>query len=88
VITPRAPGISDYFDENSLVFFELGNAQDLAEKLEYVFRFPEQIREITRRGQEVHRAHTWGQEKQRLTTLVADLLLDDRAKVRSVTPLA
>lgn len=86
VIAPRAPGICDYFDENSLVFFELGNAQDLAEKLEYVFRHPDRISEITRRGQEVHRAHTWRHERLRLTTLVADLLSEDGANVRVITP--
>ena len=32
VIAPRAAGISDYFDDGSLVFFELGNAEDLARK--------------------------------------------------------
>ncbi len=27
VIAPRAAGISDYFDEGSMIFFELGNAE-------------------------------------------------------------
>jgi glycosyltransferase involved in cell wall biosynthesis len=84
VIAPRAPGVCDYFDENSLVFFELGSAPDLADKIEYVFRCPDRVSEITRRGQEVHRAHTWRQERLRLTTLVSDLL-EDRAKVRAIT---
>ena len=29
VIAPQAAGICDYFDDRSLVFFELGNAEDL-----------------------------------------------------------
>jgi glycosyltransferase involved in cell wall biosynthesis len=74
VIAPRAPGICDYFDDNSLLFFELGDAEDLARRIEFVFHSPEATAEITRRGQEVHRAHTWREESQRLTGLVAALL--------------
>jgi len=74
VVAPDSPGICDYFDERSLIFFELGNAEDLARKIEYVFRHPEEVVEITRRGQEVHEAHTWRQERLKLSTLVADLL--------------
>src|ERR1019366_9968515 len=37
VVAPRTPGIQDYFDPESLLFFEAGNAQDFAEKIEYVY---------------------------------------------------
>ena len=33
VIAPRAPGILDYFGPQELVFFELGDADDLAAKI-------------------------------------------------------
>jgi hypothetical protein len=66
--------IFEYFDESSLIFFELGNAEDLARKMEYVYRSPEEILEITRRAQTVQRAHTWREEKRILTGLVAELL--------------
>ena len=33
VIAPRAAGIQDYFDDDSLIFFELGNSEDLARKI-------------------------------------------------------
>jgi glycosyltransferase involved in cell wall biosynthesis len=74
VIAPRAPGICDYFDGESLIFFELGDAEDLARKIEYVFHNPEKVMEITKRGQQVHRDHTWRQERQRLTGLISRLL--------------
>jgi glycosyltransferase involved in cell wall biosynthesis len=74
VIAPRARGICDYFDEHSLIYFELGNADDLAHKIEYAFHHPEEIAEITRRGQEVHRAHTWSEERAKLINLVGELL--------------
>jgi glycosyltransferase involved in cell wall biosynthesis len=70
VITPRAPGISDYFDENTLVYFELGSAEDLAKKIEFVFKNPELAVEMTRRGQKVHQAHTWRIERTQLIGLM------------------
>src|SRR5262249_17739105 len=83
VIAPRAPGICDYFDDESLIFFDLGNAADLARKIEYVFFHPAEIAQIVGRGQEVHQAHTWRQERLTLTTLVSDLLSDGDARVAS-----
>src|SRR2546427_10651707 len=57
VIAPRVGGIQDYFDDQSLVLFELGSADDLARKIEYVFRHPKEITEIVERGQEADLAH-------------------------------
>jgi glycosyltransferase involved in cell wall biosynthesis len=74
VVAPRAPGILDYFDEESLIFFELGNAEDLARKIEFAFHNPDRIREITERGRQVHLTHTWSSERRILTGLVTDLL--------------
>ncbi|HTV55146.1 MAG TPA: glycosyltransferase family 4 protein [Terriglobia bacterium] len=73
-ISPRAKGICDYFDDSSMVFFELGNAEDLAQKLEYVFSHPAEVSETIRRGQLVYEQHTWHAERRRLTSLVSRLL--------------
>jgi len=81
VIAPRAPGICDYFEDGSLVFFALGDARDLADKIEYVFSHPSEVAEIVRRGQAVHREHSWPMERIRLTDLVAALL--DTAPARN-----
>ena len=74
VIAPRAPGICDYFDDDSLIFFELGDAEDLAGKIEYVFHRPAEVLKITKRGQKVHHEHMWRKEKIILTGLVAELM--------------
>lgn len=73
VIAPRARGICDYFNAGSLIFFELGDVQDLAKKIEYVFIHPSQVKEIVERGQEIYREHDWPEERRRLISLVADL---------------
>ena len=74
VIAPNAPGITDYFDEGSLVFFELGSADDLARKIEYVYRNQDLVKDITRRARLVQAEHTWQAEKSSLMSLVTRLL--------------
>ena len=74
VIAPRAAGICDYFDDASLLFFELGNAEDLAQKIQYVFSHPAESAELAARGQGVFREHNWSMERSRLIGLVATLL--------------
>jgi glycosyltransferase involved in cell wall biosynthesis len=74
VIAPRTAGILDYFGDDSLIFFELGDAEDLARRIEYVLADPNKAAEIARRGQEVYRAHAWRQEREVLVGLVDKLL--------------
>jgi glycosyltransferase involved in cell wall biosynthesis len=74
VIAPRAAGIQDYFTNGSLVFFELGNVDDLARKIEYVFHHPRETLEIVKQGQQVYLAHTWRQERLRFVDRVHELL--------------
>jgi glycosyltransferase involved in cell wall biosynthesis len=74
VIAPRAEGICDYFDDRSIIFFELGDAGDLARKVEYVGSSPAEVFEIVKRGQEVYQRHCWRTERQRLKNLVSRLL--------------
>jgi len=73
-IAPRTSGIQDYFAGDSLVFFESGDAQDMARCIEYVFSHPTEATEIVRRGQEVFREHSWQKERQRLIGVVSGLL--------------
>jgi len=74
VIAPRATGICDYFQEGSLVFFELGSAADLADKIRYVYSHTDEVTEIVRRGQQIYQQHKWSSERLRLTSLVERLL--------------
>jgi glycosyltransferase involved in cell wall biosynthesis len=74
VIAPRAPGILDYFGEDDLTFFELGDAEDLARKIESVRSDPRRAAAVVRRGQAVYREHTWRQEREVLLDLVDELM--------------
>lgn len=79
VIAPRTSGIQDYFDPESLIFFESGNARDLAQKIEFVYSHPDETTEVAKRGQQVYLAHTWSQERETLVSLVSELLTEERA---------
>ncbi len=74
VIAPAVPGIRDYFTDGQLVFFELGDANDLARKLEYVCFHPEEVEKTVKLGQAVYRDHRWSAERTKFTNLAGELL--------------
>jgi glycosyltransferase involved in cell wall biosynthesis len=78
VVAPSAAGIQDYFSDKELVLFELGNADDLARKLEWVATHPVEAFEITRGGQAVYRSHCWHSEEAKLIDVARDLLVHKR----------
>ena len=78
VIAPRAQGILDYFNNESLIFFELGDPEDLARKIERVFVHPSEAIDIVKRGQQVYLAHTWREERQTLVNVAGRLLSSER----------
>ena len=73
VIAPRTAGIQDYFSEDSLFFFESGDANELARKMHFVFSHPIESVETTKRGQQVYLTHTWPHERQVLVGLLSQL---------------
>jgi glycosyltransferase involved in cell wall biosynthesis len=73
VIAPRTRGIQDYFDPESLLFFESGNTDELAENIEYVFSHPSEALETAERGQHIYLAHTWSEERKILVSLISGL---------------
>jgi glycosyltransferase involved in cell wall biosynthesis len=84
VIAPRTPGIQDYFDPKSLLFFDSGNAEQLAERIEHVASHPVDAAAIAERGQKVYLAHTWQQERETLVNLVAGLIKSGNRDGRAI----
>jgi glycosyltransferase involved in cell wall biosynthesis len=78
VIAPRSAGIRDYFGEEELVFFELGEAGDLARKIAWVRAEPDRVAEIVRQGQKVYWQHAWRQEREALLDRVGALVGERR----------
>jgi glycosyltransferase involved in cell wall biosynthesis len=74
VIAPSTLGITDYFDKDSLLFFEAGDALDLARQIEFAYFHPKETLEVAQRGQAVYREHTWDRERQTLLERTSDIL--------------
>jgi glycosyltransferase involved in cell wall biosynthesis len=74
VIVPRTSGIQDYFSEDSIIFFEPDNAQDLSNKIYWAYSHPTEVQAIVARGQKVYEQHRWAVEKHVFFDLVEDLL--------------
>jgi glycosyltransferase involved in cell wall biosynthesis len=77
VIAPAAPGILDYFADGQLFFFKLGDANDLARRIEHVCHHPQEVEKTVTRGREVYRNHKWSAERTKFTELVEELLQGD-----------
>jgi glycosyltransferase involved in cell wall biosynthesis len=73
VVAPNTPGILDYFTPESLLFFDSGNAEELAQRIEYVAAHTSEAIAIAERGQQIYLAHTWMEERQTLVDLVGGL---------------
>jgi glycosyltransferase involved in cell wall biosynthesis len=76
VLAPLAPGIQDYFGEGELLFFNLGDAEDLARQILFAIEHPVEMTAIVQRGQVIYQTHVWSQESARFLRLVETLLLD------------
>jgi glycosyltransferase involved in cell wall biosynthesis len=73
VIAPKTRGIQDYFGDNDLIFFELGDADDLARKIEFAYSHPVDVAETVKRGRVVYLSHTWSRERLALLNSIGEL---------------
>lgn len=74
VIAPKTKGIQDYFGDNDLIFFEVGEADDLARKIMFAYSHPDEVAETVKRGQQVYLSHTWSCERLSLLNSISELL--------------
>jgi glycosyltransferase involved in cell wall biosynthesis len=74
VIAPRTKGILDYFNEDSLFFFEPGNVDDLAKQIINLKSNGSKCQKIVEEGMKVYQQYRWELQQKRLSNLVAGLL--------------
>lgn len=74
VIAPGTRGIRDYFTDKELIFFNVGDANDLARKIEFVFSNPNEVQQTVERGQRVYLAHQWSREKSNLLEPISAII--------------
>jgi len=85
VIAPYTTGIRDCFGKDSLLFFEPGNAENLADKIEYAFWHRAETTEMVKQGQKVYREHSWPNERAQLVKFVSGLFGDGLGTVDCAT---
>jgi glycosyltransferase involved in cell wall biosynthesis len=74
VLVPRTQGVRDYFTDEDILFFEPGDIDDLAEKIEWAAQNPVLLQQIMERGREVYKKHRWGLKEEHFNQLVQNLL--------------
>ena len=75
VVAPRTLGIEDYFGKDNLLFFEAGDSEDLARKIEFAYFNREETTHCVERGQEVYLANNWSRQRARLIHSIEELWL-------------
>lgn len=70
VIAPHTKGIKDYFDNESLCFFESGNVESLARAIFEVYSNPKRVAYILSRGIATNKKYYWELQRQHLLKLV------------------
>jgi glycosyltransferase involved in cell wall biosynthesis len=79
VMVPVTKGISDYFKGDEILFFEAGNVENLAAKIEWAYQNPLEMQEIMERGRRIYERHCWNVEEGKLLGLVGRLTVDSAA---------
>lgn len=74
VVTSRLDSIAAYFPEDSMVFFEPGSDTDLADKLRYVFTYPEDMAARVERCSQIYETYRWEREKRKYLGVYHSLL--------------
>ncbi|MCK4773280.1 MAG: glycosyltransferase family 4 protein [Candidatus Krumholzibacteria bacterium] len=74
VVASRLDSVAAYFPEDSLVFFEPGNEEDLADKLRYVFAHPEEMAARVALATEIYETYRWDREKKKYLGVYHSLL--------------
>ena len=85
VIAPNTTGIRDYFGKDSLLFFEPGNPENLADKIAYAFFHRAETTELVKQGQKVYREHSWPNERAQLVKFVSGLFGEGLSTVDCAT---
>jgi glycosyltransferase involved in cell wall biosynthesis len=74
VIAPKTRGIQDYFADDDLIFFEVGNKDDLARKIQFAYSNPTDVARTVKRGQAVYISQSWKRQRTAFLDAVAGLL--------------
>jgi glycosyltransferase involved in cell wall biosynthesis len=73
-VASRLDSVAAYFPDDSLIYFEPGNEEDLARKLRYVFAHPEEMGARIEHASEIYETYRWEREKKKFLGVYHSLL--------------
>lgn len=76
VIVPKTKGISDYFGEDSIFYFEPGNAENLAKKIYEVYANENYREDTLQKAISVYQNYRWQDQKKQLAKIERELVKD------------
>ena len=59
VVVPRTQGIKDYFNEESIFYFDAGNAENLADVIFNIYSNPDRTLDTLNKGYEIYQKYRW-----------------------------
>jgi glycosyltransferase involved in cell wall biosynthesis len=74
VIVPKTKGISDYFKEDSIYFFEPGNINELADTIYRVYSNSEEKNKIINKAYNIYTQYGWQKQQKTLVELEINLV--------------
>jgi len=74
IIASRLEALTAYFAEDSLIYFESEDADDLAEKIYSVFAYPEDVGIRVSNTSDIYDAHRWERERKKYVGVYQQLL--------------
>lgn len=74
VVVPLTQGIKDYFDEDSIFYFDAGNAESLANVIFNIYSESGKTEEVLNRGYEIYLKHRWEIQSKSLINIYTELL--------------
>lgn len=74
VVVPRTQGINDYFDEDSIFYFNAGDAENLAYVILNIYSDPKKTMEVIDKGYEILQKNRWEIQSKNLIKIYNNLL--------------
>jgi glycosyltransferase involved in cell wall biosynthesis len=83
VIVPSTRGIRDYFNDDEILFFNPGDANDLAAKIEWAYQNPTALQRLMENGRRVYEKNSWKLEQEKFLELVDSMVNAQNAEVQA-----
>lgn len=74
VVVPRTQGIKDYFDEESIFYFDAGDAENLANVIFRVYSDSSGTLNVINKGYEIYQNYRWEYQSQNLIKIYKELI--------------